>query len=74
MSVTTQSRKKQGDGPSSPSIDEEVAVEATTPVMRKSKVYALTPALVSNEPIDYGSAAGAKLYKQVTEKLKRNTT
>ena len=70
MSVTTRSRKKQGDGPSSPSIDDEVAVEATTPVMKNSKVYALTPALVSNEPIDYGSAAGAKLYKQATEKLK----
>ena len=36
----------------------------------KTSVYALTPALVSNESIDYGTAAGAKIYKQATEKLK----
>ena len=36
----------------------------------KTAAYALTPALVSNEPIDYGTAAGAKIYKQATEKLK----
>ena len=70
MSVTTRSRKKQGDSPGSPNTTEEVEATPTTPVVTKSKVYALTPALVSNEPIDYGTAAGAKIYKQATDKLK----
>ena len=69
MSVTTRSRKKQDDGSDSPSIAEEGGTVTTTSAIKK-KVYALTPALVSNEPIDYGSTAGAKIYKQATEKLK----
>ena len=70
MSVTTRSRKKQDDGSDSPSIAEEGGTVASTPTIKKKKVYALTPALMSNEPIDYGSTAGAKIYKQATEKLK----
>ena len=69
MSVTTRSRKKQDDGSDSPSIAEEGGTVSTTPVIKK-KVYALTPALMSNEPIDYGSTAGVKIYKQASEKLK----
>ena len=69
MSVTTRSRKKQDDGSDSPSIAEEGGTVSTTPVIKK-KVYALTPALMSNKPIDYGSTAGAKIYKQATKKLK----
>ena len=41
--------------------------EPGPPLMRRttqtSKVYALTPALISNEAIDYGTSAGVKIYK-----------
>ena len=70
MSVTTRSRKKLDDGSDTPSIAEEEGTVATTPTTKKNKVYALTPALVSNEPIDYGSASGAKINKQATEILR----
>ena len=74
MSVTTRSRKSPSNAMEAPAPTEEVEVAvttATTPTVKdKTKVYALTPALVSNEPIDYGTAAGAKIYKQATEKLK----
>ena len=74
MSITTRSRKGAGNATKVPTPfeEEEVAVTTTvTPTAKdKTAVYALTPALVSNEPIDYGTAAGAKIYKQATEKLK----
>ena len=74
MSITTRSRKGASNVAEvpTPPEEEEVAVTATvTPnVKDKTAIYALTPALVSNEPIDYGTAAGAKIYKQATEKLK----
>ena len=74
MSVTTRSRKSPNNAvdANAPTEEEEVAVTtATTPTIKvKATIYALTPALVSNEPIDYGTAAGAKIYKQATEKLK----
>ena len=70
MSVETRSRKKQDSGTESPNTSNEVTMVTGTPASKKTKVYALTPALVSNEPIDYGSAAGAKIYKQATDKLK----
>ena len=74
MSITTRSRKGASNVAEvpTPPEEEEVAVTATvTPnVKDKTTIYALTPALVSNEPIDYGTAAGAKIYKQATEKLK----
>ena len=70
MSGATRSRKKQGDSQSPTRVAEEEGTLVTTPTTREKKVYALTPALVSNEPIDYGSASGAKIYKQATEKLK----
>ena len=74
MSITTRSRKGAGNATEvpTPSEEEEVAVTTTvTPTAKdKTAAYALTPALVSNEPINYGTAAGAKIYKQATEKLK----
>ena len=74
MSVTTRSRKSSDNPTVASTADEEQVVTATTPntqaTTTKATVYALTPALVSNEPIDYGTAAGAKIYKQATEKLK----
>lgn len=53
--------------------DEEGAISPVAPLTmgeRSKKAYALTPALVSNEPLDYGTSSGAKIYKQATEKLK----
>ena len=72
--MTTRSRKipnNEGNGPSPPEEDEVTVTSVTMPKAKdKATIYALTPALISNEPIDYGSAAGAKIYKQATEKLK----
>ena len=72
--MTTRSRKSPNNevnGPSPPEEDEVAVTSVTTPKGKdKATIYALTPALISNEPIDYGSAAGAKIYKQATEKLK----
>ena len=74
MSITTRSRKSANETAALTTITEdEVEVEKTPTVQTettKTTVYALTPALVSNEPIDYGSASGAKIYKQATGKLK----
>ena len=50
--------------------EEEVYVPGTPPVQQADltgKVYALTPALISHEAIDYSTSAGAKLYKQAVE-------
>ena len=72
--MTTRSRKSPNNevnGPSPPEEDEVAVTSVTMPKAKdKATIYALTPALISNEPIDYGSAAGAKIYKQATEKLK----
>ena len=74
MSITTRSRKSANETAASPTITEdELEVEKTPTIQTettKTTVYALTPALVSNKPIDYGSAPGAKIYKQATGKLK----
>ena len=68
------SRKGAGNATKvpTPSEEEEAAVATMVNPTAKDKIaaYALTPALVSNEPINYGTAAGAKIYKQATEKLK----
>ena len=74
MSVTTRSRKIFNDPTNAPTAEKDEEVTEAAPNTQanttKTSVYALTPALVSNEPIDYGTAAGAKIYKQATEKLK----
>ena len=83
MSVTTRSMRSSS---AAAAVAEEEVVAATeeleeeevyapgTPPVRQAdltgKVYALTPALTSHEAIDYGTSAGAKLYKQAVEKLK----
>ena len=72
--MTTRSRKSPNNSTIAPTAEEDEEVTGTTPNTQanatKTTVYALTPALVSNEPLDYGTAAGAKIYKQATEKLK----
>ena len=45
--------------------DEEGAISPVAPLTmgeQSKKAYALTPALVSNEPLDYGTLSGAKIY------------
>ena len=73
MSITTRSmRNNSVPTPSGEEKDaeEEVEVPLEDEDCQETVIYTLTPALVTNEPIDYSTVAGAKIYKQATEKLK----
>ena len=86
MSITTRSRRSANAAGTAEAAaattedrmegteEEEDVEEPGPPLVRRttqtSKVYALTPALISNEAIDYGTSAGVKIYKQAVEKLK----
>ena len=75
MSITTRSmRNNSVPTPSGEEKEAEEEIEVEVPLededVQETVTYALTPALISNAPIDYGTAAGAKIYKQATEKLK----
>ena len=63
MSMTTRSRKSPSNEvnePSPPEEDEVAVTSVTTPKVKdKPTIYALTPALISNEPIDYCDVSGA---------------